>query len=409
MLRFSVTIPAYNEERGIADILGRTLKTCASLRSEVPGVDGYEVIVVNDGSRDSTASIVGTFPGVSLIEHPTNRGYGAALKTGFAAAQGDYIGFLDADGTYPPECFPELLRTAIRTGADMVIGSRMAGMQSEMPLLRRVGNTAFALLLSWVANTRVSDTASGMRILKKESLARLRPLPDGLELTPALSTLALHEGLTVVEVPIPYAERAGRSKLNALRDGVRFVSTIVGLAEIYNPLKFFGVAGIFMLGLALLLGIGPVVHYLRYRAVPLSEIYRLLTILVLVVSGLNVLLFGIAANHVIALARGSAGTDHWLARLVHVGRLKRLGLFGLVLVGAAILLNGQGIYNYLTTFRVGVHWSYMLTGVFLFLTGSHLFMISRLVRVFELLREQVRMDPASGHSERRAKDPGPKG
>jgi len=77
-------------------------------------------------------------------------------------------------------------------------------------------------------------------------------------------------------------------------------------------------------------------------------------------------------------------------------------------MGAATLLNGQGIYNYLTTFRVGVHWSYMLTGVFLFLTGSHLFMISRLVRVFELLREQVRMDPASGHSERAAKDRDPR-
>src|ERR1700675_2651076 len=99
----SVIIPAYNEEQGIADILTRTLRACSVTAAKVEGFREYEVIVVNDGSRDATGKIVTSFPGVRLIEHPDNRGYGAALKTGFSASKGDYIGFLDADGTYPPE------------------------------------------------------------------------------------------------------------------------------------------------------------------------------------------------------------------------------------------------------------------------------------------------------------------
>ncbi len=245
---------------------------------------------------------------------------------------------------------------------------------------------------------------SGIARIERASLARLRPLPDGLEFTPALSTLAFHEGLRVVEVPIAYAERVGPSKLNAIRDGARFLGTILRLAGIYNPFKFFGVVGILLLGLAVLLGMGPVVYYLRYRAVPLPEIDRLLTVLVLVVTGLNAITFGIAANHVIALVRGGPARGHWIEGPVPIGRLTRLGPFGLLLMAATILLNAQGIYNYLTTFHAGVHWSYVLTGAFLFLIGAHLVMISRLVRVFELLRQQGHLDSTSAHSANASND-----
>jgi len=388
----SVVIPAYNEEQGIADILTRTLRACSVMATTVEGFREYEVIVVNDGSRDATGRIVASFPGVRLIDHPDNRGYGAALKTGFSASKGDYIGFLDADGTYPPECLSDLLQAAVRADADLVIGSRVAGDRSGMPVLRRVGNAAFALLLSWIVETKVTDTASGMRILKKAVLDRLTPLPDGLDLTPAMSTIALHEGLRVVEVPIRYEKRVGRSKLSIVKDGLRFLSTIVSLAETYNPLKFFGTAGTLMLCLALILGIKPMAYYLRFRSVPLSEIYRLLTVIVLAVTGLNAITFGIAANQVIALVRGRFGVESRHGDQVHLKWLKRLGPLGLMLIASAILLNSQAIYNYLTTLRVGVHWSYVLTGAFLFLTGTHLIMISRLVRVFELLTAHVPRD-----------------
>ena len=106
MTTLSVVIPAYNEEDGIAEIAHRVLAVRDSLR-EV-GVDDLELLVVDDGSKDRTVEIASGIQGVTMIKHPKNKGYGGALKTGFSQARGELIGFLDADGTYPPEYFPKL-------------------------------------------------------------------------------------------------------------------------------------------------------------------------------------------------------------------------------------------------------------------------------------------------------------
>ena len=134
MTTLSVVIPAYNEEDGIEEIALRVLAVKPAL-SEV-GVDDLELIVVDDGSQDRTAEIAGSIEGVRLISQE-NKGYGGALKTGFTKANGELIGFLDADGTYPPEYFPQLWVVAIE-GADLVIGSRRAGEESHMPMTRRL-------------------------------------------------------------------------------------------------------------------------------------------------------------------------------------------------------------------------------------------------------------------------------
>ena len=115
----SVVIPAWNEQEGIAAILDRVL----AIREALPpaGVSKLELIVVDDGSSDRTAEIVESYQAVQLVRHPTNRGYGAALKTGFCHASGQLVGFLDADGTYPPERFPALCQFAL-SGAELELG-----------------------------------------------------------------------------------------------------------------------------------------------------------------------------------------------------------------------------------------------------------------------------------------------
>ena len=199
----SVVIPAYNEEHGIDAILQRVLAQREALLAS--GVGDLEVIVVDDGSRDGTADRVLAIPGARLVRHTVNQGYGAALKTGFSEARGDLLAFLDADGTYPPEHFPNLCREMLEGDIDIVIGSRMLSRDSEMPLVRRIGNTIFASLLSLVGARRIWDSASGMRVFKRSALSSLYPLPDGLDFTPAMSTRALYEDLRMVEVrdPLP--------------------------------------------------------------------------------------------------------------------------------------------------------------------------------------------------------------
>ena len=192
--------------------------------------------MVDDGSKDRTADVAQRILGVTLVSHPRNKGYGAALKTGYSQARGELIGFLDADGTYPPEFFPRLCESALN-GSDLVIGSRMAGEDSQMPLTRRVGNLFFATLLSLLGRQKVTDSASGMRVFKREILEHIYPLPDGLNLTPVMSTRALHEGIAIKEVPIPYSERVGRSKLSVIHDGRVFLQSMVWTALSYNPVR----------------------------------------------------------------------------------------------------------------------------------------------------------------------------
>src|SRR3970040_2206307 len=247
MTTLSVVIPAYNEEDGIAEIVNRVLAVKDDLVKA--GIAGLELLVVDDGSRDKTAEITSQIEGVRLLRHPKNRGYGAALKTGFSNAQGELIGFLGADGTYPPEYFPRLCQEALK-GSELVIGSRMSGAESKMPLTRRVGNLFFATLLSLLSHQRVTDSASGMRVFKREVLERIYPLPDGLNLTPVMSTRAVHEGIKIAEVPIPYSERVGRSKLSVLHDGRIFLQSMVWTALAYNPVRILGLVGLAGLGVA---------------------------------------------------------------------------------------------------------------------------------------------------------------
>lgn len=385
----SVVIPAYNEERGIETILQRVLAQREPLRAS--GIDELEVIVVDDGSGDRTAECVQRYPQVRLIRHPVNRGYGAALKTGFSAARGELLAFLDADGTYPPEHFPELCRALLRDGTDIVIGSRMLGGDSEMPLIRRVGNTLFAGLLSIVGKRRIWDSASGMRVFKRSALESLYPLPDGLDFTPAMSTRALYENLTMVEVPIPYRERVGRSKLNVAKDGLRFLRSIIWTASLYNPLGIFGTLGVLMLVAAFLLGLEPVLYYLQHRSVREDSIYRLIAILILSAAGANVVAFGLISRAIFNSLPGRREQRPPLPRRIEVV---------LAWIGVGMLLGGFGLMapsglEWLRTARITYHWSYFAAGGTLILTGLQLstwFVLLTMVEDLASRPERARRD-----------------
>lgn len=330
MTTLSVVIPAYNEEDGIAAIVERVLAIQPALR-EV-GVDDLECIVVDDGSKDRTAAIVQGFGDQVRLIRQQNRGYGGALKTGFSQARGELIGFLDADSTYPPEYFPAMCREVL-VGADIVIGSRMAGAHSEMPLVRRIGNTIFATMLSLVAGVRISDSASGQRVLRRSILPVIYPLPNTLDFTPAMSTRALHEGLRMVEIPIPYKERSGRSKLHVIRDGLRFTKSIVWTALTYNPVRIFGGLGLLLLLLAGLLILGQSIGIALGMLIGWS-FPQLFGALVLAVAGVTLYTTGTSFSYLVALFHKRAIRQGLFGRRGNGRRIERhywwLGLLAMI-------------------------------------------------------------------------------
>lgn len=365
MPQLSVIIPAYNEEDGIAEIISRVLGCQQALRAV--GVETMECIVVDDGSRDRTAEIVAQYP-VRLIRQP-NKGYGGAIKTGFRVAQGELLAFLDADGTYPPEYFAQLCQPAL-AGADLVIGSRMAGAESEMPLVRRVGNIFFAALLNVVGCTNISDSASGMRVLRRAVLPQLYPLPDGLNFTPAMSTRALHEHLTMVEVPIPYQERRGRSKLSVIRDGLRFLHAIVWTTITYNPVRIFAGMGGLLLLLGLLLGALGLLAGSAENAWPFPQLFMAL---VLLVAGSTLVISGRLYNYIVALFYRRTIRQGVFGRPLFHRPLERfLGPAGLLSMLVGLAVYGLAVATHLTDASAAAPWFLPAMSALLVLNGIQL-------------------------------------
>ncbi|MFC1922878.1 glycosyltransferase family 2 protein [Chloroflexota bacterium] len=387
MTTLSVVIPAYNEENGIAEIAGRVLSVKNDLKNV--GVADLELLVVDDGSGDKTAEVASQIAGIRLIRHAQNKGYGAALKTGFSEANGELIGFLDADGTYPPEFFPQLCQKALN-GNDLVIGSRMAGSESKMPLTRRVGNLFFATLLTLMGRQKVSDSASGMRVFKREVLERIYPLPDGLNLTPVMSTRAVHEGIQMVEVPIPYDERVGSSKLSVVRDGSLFLQSMVWTVLTYNPVRIFGIIGLVGILFALAVAIGLIITRISgITSLGPWGVAAVYAAMVAGIAGISVFALGSTFNYLVSLfyeqpiRQGLFGKPIFDPSLDHyfgwIGLLALVG--GLVLGGISTILGVNG-------WDIARLWLYLLGSAMFILMGLQLMIYWILMRALEELSQR---------------------
>lgn len=383
----SIVIPALNEEEGISDIITRVQDIRADLKQA--GIENLEILVVDDGSTDGTARIASTFDSVRVIRHPSNRGYGAAIKTGFANACGDWLAFLDADSTYPPELFAKLCRTAVQEKADVVVGSRRSGADTQMPLVRRIGNVLWSTLVSYIGKKRILDPASGMRIVRRSALPRLYPLPDGLNFTPVMSTRAVHEGLNVIEVPIPYHERSGRSKLRVVQDGTRFLKTIVWTALEYNPVRILGTFGLLGLGIAGLVGVSLVA--LRLQGV--TELgpwgaFSVFAALVLAVAGVSTFALGITFNYLTGLLHH--GPVPLPRHITVFGRPidHQFGWLGAVIFLGGVSLAVTSLALALQGWEISRLWLWLLGSALFTLVGLQLFISWVLMRVMEALNDR---------------------
>lgn len=227
--QLSVVIPAFNEEGQIENELKDLHEVLGSM-----GIS-YEVIVVDDGSEDATASRAEK-GGCTLVRQVTNRGYGAALKRGIAEARSNLILITDADGTYPACEIPKIWAEADRY--DMVVGARI-GADVQVPLVRQPAKWFLRRLAGFLAGVAIPDLNSGLRLMRREHVKLYeRILPSGFSFTTTITLSLLCNDYTVGYVPIDYRHRVGQSKIRASH-AWHFFLLIVRAVVLFNPLRVF--------------------------------------------------------------------------------------------------------------------------------------------------------------------------
>lgn len=227
----SIVIPAYNEEGAIAE----SLHGLHHALQEVPW--RYEVIVVDDGCSDDTVCQAESVPGITVVSHGRNRGYGAALKTGIRQAHGETILIMDADGTYPAHFIPTLVEEL--QDCDMVVGSR-TGAISKIPAIRRPAKWFLNRLASFLSETDIPDLNSGLRAFRRSAvLPFFGILPSGFSFTTTITLAMLCNDYRVKYIPIDYEQRIGRSKIKPIADTYRFILLVLRTVCLFNPLKVF--------------------------------------------------------------------------------------------------------------------------------------------------------------------------
>jgi len=320
----SVILPAFNEAPALPTVLEDVF---ASLGEVGP----HEVIVVDDASTDDTALIASGFP-CRLLQHKVNQGKGAALRTGFRAARGQYVVVMDADATYPAAAIPQMV--SLLAQHDLVRGIRKSNGES-MPIVNRVGNAIFDALLTRVLRLGDADPLSGLYGMRREMWQRMDLESAGFDIEVEIGIKARSLGLSCAALPIAYHPRVGEKKLDAWQDGWCILSRILAMALLHNPALTFVVPGLCVTLLAVIaafvLSGGPLITpYLGLSTN--SFILAALGVL----AGFQLLVFGVAAQ-LYAVEEGYR-PRLWLLRLS--SRRVRLGgaALGALLMAAGLIV-----------------------------------------------------------------------
>ena len=307
MEMISVIIPMYNEEEAIGDDLDTIIQTMRG--SDVP----WEIIVVDDGSTDASAEIVRQREGVRLIQHPYNRGTGAARTTGLQHARGDVIVMTDGDGTYPNQDIPRLLAhigepsvLGHRTGPygtvpedqgyDMVIGARKMETGS-LKWLRSPTKLFIRLLASYMTGVKIPDLNSGLRAFKKGAAERfLDILPTTHSWVGTQTVAFLSEGYAVKFIPIDYYKRKGsRSSFHPITDTYNYLSLVVRTIMYFNPLKVFLPVALALIVVGAIKLVRDVIYYRSFYVPGVT--------LMLILTAIQVGAIGLLADLIVKRAR----------------------------------------------------------------------------------------------------------
>jgi glycosyltransferase involved in cell wall biosynthesis len=222
--KLSVVVPVYNERNTLVEVLRRMRAV------ELPDSVEREIIVVDDGSDDGTRDVLRQLGDstVRVILHEHNQGKGAAVRTGFAVATGEYVLVQDADLEYDPEDWPRLLAPILRGRARVVYGSRFTGERRNMLFLHWIGNRFLSLTTNVLYNTTLSDMETCYKLLDRNLIEELNLRANKFDIEPEITAKVLKRGVRIYEVPISYAGREfDEGKKITWRDGFAALKTLV--------------------------------------------------------------------------------------------------------------------------------------------------------------------------------------
>ena len=327
----SVILPALNEETTIGICIGKIQQVFRSM-----GIRGE--VIVSDSSTDATAEIAQSMG--AIIVHPEHRGYGYAYLEAFRHARGRYIVIGDADNTYDFLELPLLIRK-LDEGADIVIGSRFKGEILEgamIPLHRYIGNPLLTWVLNKVFGTDFSDTHSGFRAIRADSLKRLNLQSWGMEFASEMLIKASREGLIITEVPITYHPRGTPSKLSSYSDGWRHLRFILLL----RPMPFLTVPGI----LCTLFGLVLMAAFYTSANDPDGRTHSFILGTILLTGGFQLLLSGVVIK-VYSAVHGFERREGMVEELLNYQTLEKLLVAGSVLVLAGLIIGGYILWGWM--------------------------------------------------------------
>jgi glycosyltransferase involved in cell wall biosynthesis len=276
----TIIIPAHNEEAGIGNVVQKILAIDPS----------YEILVVDDGSRDNTAAVA-VQAGAKVISHPYNIGNGAAIKTGARHATGDIVLMIDADEQHPPENIPLLLEKM--DSFAMAVGARTP--KSRVSQYRSLGNYIMRRLAMYLTEAYIADLTSGFRAIKREVLLEyIHLFPNTYSYPTTITMSLLKDGYPVAWVPMDSIGKrtSGKSGVRPIRDGMRFIAIMIRVVMLFSPQKVF-----LPVGLAVLL-LGA---YLSVVTIQRSQLE--VSAVMVVMIGVFVLLFGLIAEQLSTIRR----------------------------------------------------------------------------------------------------------
>ncbi len=291
IMEIVITIPAYNEEKTLPRVIAEIRQI---LNEHANEDDNYRILIVDDGSTDRTVEVAKKLDVIVVAKRHTGlagqfrREMIECLKMG-----AEIIVHTDADGQYHPQHIPELV-AKVKEGYDLVLGSRFKYNMKHMPFLKRIGNIAFAKVISSLTKTKISDSTTGYRAFTAE-VARDIEYINTFTYTQEQLIKGAKQGFKIAEIPIK-CRRTRESRLfsNPIQYAVKAWINIFRIYRDYNPLRFFGRIGITFLGAGVAIGL-----WLTYRFITLGKIGKVpsaILSMLLILIGIQVILFGFLAD-----------------------------------------------------------------------------------------------------------------